>query len=211
MANRSGQAYEELLRLIRSGELPAGATVTEQELVRRLGVSRTPIREALARLAQYGMVSRRPGSSVVIETMDLSRYVQLAEVRGVLESYGARLFVRNATEADMILLERLGQAVDEATSADDRERMVATETEFHHFLVKRSGNTELASMLEATGLLTTFMAIPTAGMRLPEYGGSITLHQDLVAVLRRRDPDEAERAMRSHIGVYASPAIPPGS
>jgi len=203
---RSEEAYQELLRMIRSGELPSGTVVTELELVERLGVSRTPIREALSRLMQYGVVSRRPGSSVVVQAMDLSRYVQLAEVRGVLESYAARLFVRNATEADMAVLEQLARAVDEAAAENARaERVVANETEFHGFLVKRSGNTELASILEQTSLLTTFMGLPAIPLSESPTAGSATLHQDLVAVFRRRDPDEAERAMRTHTGAYSLP------
>lgn len=193
-----------MLRLIRSGELPAGTAITELELVERLGVSRTPIREALARLVQYGVVSRRPGSSVVVQAMDLSRYVQLAEVRGVLESYAARLFVRNAIEADMIVLEQLARAVDEAAQTGDHEQGVVTETEFHTFIVKRCGNTELASILEVTSLLTTFLALPAVSLHLPKAAGSPTLHQDLVAVLKQRDPDDAERAMRTHTGTYSS-------
>jgi DNA-binding GntR family transcriptional regulator len=204
VANRSQQAYEELLRLIRSGELAAGATVTEQELVQRLGVSRTPIREALSRLAQHGLVSRLPGSSVVVETMDLSRYVQLAEVRGVLESYAARLFVRNATEADMAVLEQLGQAVDEAAGGHDRERERRVETQFHDFLVKRSGNVELTALLERTNLLTTFFGLPVPATNRSASPPVPGLHEKLVAVLRQRDPDEAERAMRSHTGIYPS-------
>jgi len=200
---RSEEAYHELLRLFRSGELPSGSVLTEQELVTRLGVSRTPIREALARLMQYGVVSRRPGSSVVVQAMDLSRYVQLAEVRGVLESYAARIFVRHATEADMVVLEQLARAVDEAAAGADEDRMVATETEFHSFLVKRSGNTELASILETTSLLTTFLALPSLPPAAPAPPGPTTTHQDLVAVFRRRDPDEAERAMRAHTGTYS--------
>jgi DNA-binding GntR family transcriptional regulator len=202
---RSEAAYLELLRLIRAGELPSGTVVTEQELVARLGVSRTPIREALARLMQYGVISRRPGSSVVVQAMDLSRYVQLAEVRGVLESYAARLFVRNATEADMTVLEQLARAVDEADAAGDSDAAVATETEFHSFLVKRCGNGELANMLEATSLLTTFLALPSVSLQLPAPAAPAALHQDLAAVLRRRDPDEAERAMRAHTGTYTPP------
>ena len=204
MGNRSQQAYEELLRLIRSGALAAGATVTEQELVDRLGVSRTPIREALTRLAQHGLVSRLPGSSVVVETMDLSRYVQLAEVRGVLESYAARLFARNATEADLGLLEQLGLAVDEAASGDDSERELAVETQFHDFLVKRSGNVELAALLERTSLLTTFFGLPLPTATRPAPPPAPSLHEKLVMVLRQRDPEAAERAMRSHTGIYSS-------
>jgi len=203
---RSEEAYQELLRMIRSGELPSGTVVTEQELVDRLGVSRTPIREALSRLMQYGVVSRRPGSSVVVQAMDLSRYVQLAEVRGVLESYAARLFVRNATEADMAVLEQLARAVDEAAAENAQaDAVVTTETEFHSFIVKRCGNTELAGMLEQTSLLTTFIGLPTIPLSEPLTAGSATLHQNLVAVFRRRDPDEAERAMRTHTGAYSLP------
>lgn len=205
MANRSQQAYEELLLLIRSGELAAGATVTEQELVDRLGVSRTPIREALARLAQHGLVNRLPGSSVVVEAMDLSRYLQLAEVRGVLESYAARLFVRNATEADMAVLEQLGRAVDEAAARKDREGETVAEQQFHEFLVRRSGNVELVALLERASLLTTFFSIPVPEAVFPASGPATAVHEDLVAAFRQRDPDEAERAMRRHIGIYSSP------
>lgn len=153
MANRSQRAYRELLRQISSGEMEPGTTVTEQELANRLGVSRTPIREALARLGQHGLISRLPGSSVVIQAIGASRRAQLAEVRGVLEGYAARLLTRNATETDLAMLEHLGQVADEAIAAGFLEQVVEAEVQFHDFLVKRSGNAELAALLESNSLL----------------------------------------------------------
>ncbi len=200
MAGRSQQAYEELLRLIRSGELAPGATITEQDLVARIGVSRTPIREALVQAAQHGLVRRLPGASVVVERIDLNRYLQLAEVRGVLESYAARLFARHATPADRAVLARLAEAVDAVTDAGDDEQLLVADLQFHEFVVQRSGNPELAALVARTHLLTTFFGVPTPATI--SLGPSDTPdHRALARVLSQGDPDAAEDMMRRHTGI----------
>lgn len=200
VAGRSQQAYEELLRLIRSGELAPGATVTEQDLVARIGVSRTPIREALVQAAQHGLVRRLPGSSVVVESIDLSRYLQLAEVRGVLESYAARLFAQHATATDRAVLARLAETVDAVTAAGDDEQVLVADLQFHEFVVKRSGNTELAALVARTHLLTTFFGVPTPAAA--SNGAADTPdHRALARVLSQGDPDAAEDTMRRHTGI----------
>ncbi|MCU1514632.1 MAG: GntR family transcriptional regulator [Microbacteriaceae bacterium] len=90
----SDRAYSLLREEILSGELPAGALLAEVEQSTRLGVSRTPLREALSRLAADGLVSTHSGRGVVVTDVSIERVTELFEVRQALEEQAARLAAR---------------------------------------------------------------------------------------------------------------------
>lgn len=197
----ANQAYERILEMIQKGELPAGARVTERELAARLGVSRTPVREALAMLGEHRIVNRLRGEAYFVQPLDLARLSEISAVRGVLEGYAARLFCRTASDAEMDILADLAERVEEAAAAGDVTRMHQTDAAFHRFLVERCGNRELANILTSTNLLTMFVfSLPPFGdeVLLSEPQGIVGRHRELVQALRRRDPHEAEMAMREH-------------
>ena len=95
----SDRAYSRLREQILDGELAPGAVLGEVEQSTRLGVSRTPLREALARLTSDGLVSTHSGRGVVVTDVDLGRIGELFEVRSALEEQAARLAARRRDPA----------------------------------------------------------------------------------------------------------------
>jgi DNA-binding GntR family transcriptional regulator len=193
------KVHEVLLGMMRDGTLPPGTRLAERDLAERLGVSRTPVREALALLAERGFVERVPGGAWFVRALDLARIAELSDVRAVLEGHAARLFVRAATDADMAMLAGLAEGVERAVRGGDIGRVSQADVAFHTFLVERCGNRELAGILSTSRLLTAsgLALLPLDEQAaIPQVAGR---HRRLVEVLRRRDPDEAEKAVRAHM------------
>ena len=100
-------AYERLLNAIDSGELAPGSRLLEAQLAERLGVSRTPVREALRRLEAQGLVTHEPHRGVVVAELDYDQLGELYAVREVLEGTAARLAARHASPEEVEVLREM--------------------------------------------------------------------------------------------------------
>jgi len=118
----SDRAYSALREQILDGELEAGAVLGEVEQSTRLGVSRTPLREALARLTAEGLVSTHSGRGVVVTEVDLGRISELFEVRSALEEQAARLAARRRDPAVFEGLQAEFRRAHELLENDDPAR-----------------------------------------------------------------------------------------
>lgn len=136
-------AYDVLLDEIVSGALAPGARLRDRELAERLGASRTPVREALRRLADEGLVEVTPQSATRVARVDVSQAAHAFPVVAVLQGLAARLGVPGLTR------ERLGRMADHreekraALAAGDVPAAIAADDAFHAVLVEASGNEEL--------------------------------------------------------------------
>ena len=110
--------YEQLLRQIFSGELTPGSPLREAELSEQLGVSRTPIREALGRLSEYGVVESRPNHGCVVSRLGRDQLVHLHQMREALEGMAAELACGKLSEGDFTLLDTLAEAARDYTAPD---------------------------------------------------------------------------------------------
>src|SRR5688500_10447445 len=105
--------------MIVTGVLKPGATVTEEELARRTGIGRTPIREALQRVAREGLVSIRPRSAIVILEMTVERQLQLLEARAALQEQTVRFAAKRADVEQRARMLQLAKAVEDAAAIGD--------------------------------------------------------------------------------------------
>src|SRR5919205_1671808 len=101
VASFADRAYYAIRELIVTLELPPGSVVREPELTERLGIGRTPVREALRRLAQERLIEVYPRRGMFVTTVDVRDLARLCEVRAVLEPEAARLAAERATRADL--------------------------------------------------------------------------------------------------------------
>jgi DNA-binding GntR family transcriptional regulator len=109
--------YGSLKAMIVTGQLPAGARVTENDIATKLNVSRTPVREAFNRLERDGLVQGRPRQGYVVRDFDVTMFSEAFQVRETLDGLAAELATDRATEADKARLHRI---------LDDCERLAAT-------------------------------------------------------------------------------------
>ncbi|GBD15427.1 HTH-type transcriptional repressor RspR [bacterium HR26] len=195
---RSDEAYERLKRAIVRGRLPPGVRLRESELAARLGVSRTPVREALRRLAVEGLVRLQPGRTAVVADLDPAALRDLYSVRAVLEGMAARDAAHHAAPPVLGLLGGIIAQMAEALERGDDEQLEALNAQFHLALAQASGNRYLMRLLmemEPQVERFRFVALRDPARRKRSYEE----HFAIYAAVRDHDADRAEQAARHHV------------
>ncbi|NRB36415.1 MAG: GntR family transcriptional regulator [Rhodobacteraceae bacterium] len=195
-SSQAQDAYERLLELVRSGDLVPGLRITETDLAARLGISRTPIREALRRLELEGLVVHTPRLGATIRVLDWSEITELYEMRAVLEGTAARIAARAASDVDLSELAAIN--ADMEAAGQDGARVYELNRHFHSALANAARNRFLLQSIEALQkpLMILRPNVMTDAARASE---AVAEHAQLIAALRARDADAAEAAMRQHI------------
>jgi len=140
--------YQALRNAIVFGELPPGRRLLERELALGLAVSRTPIREALRRLSEEGLVVGVPNRGVVVRTVTLEEAEHVYAVREPLEVLAARLAARRCTPRQVAELEGCLVRAERAAALGDRRTVILENNAFHDLIARASGNPVLARMLD---------------------------------------------------------------
>jgi DNA-binding GntR family transcriptional regulator len=192
-------AYEAILERITTGELPPDQWLREIDLAAMLGVSRTPVREALNRLAAEGLIRHERNRGAQVERWTLQDQQEFYGIRCRLEPWGAGL----AAEAGLVDIERL----DEITNEMDHEvtlptpsmgKITVLNNELHDAIVRGSGNSQLISVITAIRrapiVRHTFQSYSSADLKR-----SFRQHHEIVEAIRSGDAIWAESAMLSHI------------
>lgn len=141
------RAHAELRRLILAGELPPGAPIAEDALAARLGISRTPVREALRRLAAEGLVAAGGRRRARIAALGDAEAAGIVEVRAALDALAAALCARRADAIDLAALRAQTTEIDRLMAAGDTGAAFAADGSFHLALAEASGNRELIAHL----------------------------------------------------------------
>jgi len=199
-STRSDDVYERLRDAIVTGRARPNERLVEVELAERLAVSRTPIRESLQRLEAEGLVaSGRHGWVVREHRSDEIR--EIYEARAALEGYCARLAAERASEAQLTTIDSLHRDNTVGLSpAARRERLVHFNDQFHDAIIAAARNQRLANMIR--GNRTYYFNYRIAELYTDEEAETaLSGHDAIVRALLKRDPDAAEREMRSHIDV----------
>ena len=199
-----------LRELILGGELKAGQRISELALVERLAASRTPIRMALARLQEEGLLDALPGGGFVVKDFSEGDIHDAIEVRGTLEGLAARFAAERGVTPVLLAeardcLARIDALLAESTLDDEAfAGYVEQNARFHRLLVEMSGSDVLARQLERA------MALPFASpngfvlVRTTETKARDVLviaqsqHRAVIEAIRQREGARAEALMREH-------------
>jgi DNA-binding GntR family transcriptional regulator len=192
--NRSDQLYERLRRAIVQGQLRPNQRLIETELAETLEVSRTPIREALQRLALDGLVARHRRGWVVREH-DAVEIRQIYACRAAVEGYAARLAATAATDEQINEIEAILFSV---SLESNRDEMVAANERFHEAIIDAAGNPLLAELARRSRLYYFNRRVARLYTEA-EAAQSREQHVRLLRALRDHDPDLAETVTRAHI------------
>jgi DNA-binding GntR family transcriptional regulator len=193
------RAYEYLKASILSGRFNPGERLTEEHLAKELGISRTPVREALHKLESEGLIKPLATRGFVASQDSKEDIEELFEIRAVLEGYALRVICRRITDA---VLERLEQTVAKAENALGHaalDEVFQWNTRFHdtlHELItdKRRLYHQMVTMRQyVLRYRKNTLQNPDAGAR------TVDGHRKILLALRLRDPDLCERVMREHI------------
>jgi DNA-binding GntR family transcriptional regulator len=195
------QVHAELLERIVAGELPPGSRLRQEALADELGVSRTPLREALARLVSEGLVEFVPNRGATVASRDFSDMEQAWRARLVIEPGAARLAAERREPA---AIERMEQTVVRQRSvADDVTASFALNREFHLTLVAASGNTHLLQFCELLWL--SRIGVPIFARQARDREQVLAWADDHAAIaeaVAAGSAARAERLTREHIAAY---------
>lgn len=193
------KAYRSIRDSILNGELPSGSMLGEASLAARIGVSRTPVRTALARLQDEGWVTIYPKRGALVQGLTVQTIEDLADTRLIFESISVQ---RSSSRARQALADRLDDAVTEqqaAIGAHDLRRFVESTIAFHRSFVECGGNEVLLELNDRLADRQRFLLF-SHGDRLFERGEAIiTEHRELVAALRTGDVAGFADTLRSHL------------
>lgn len=141
--------------MILSLDLPPGAVLSEAELTRRLDCGRTPLREALQRLASEYLVVTIPRRGITISELSLTDYVQLIEAVSHLEGIAAKLATQRITDKEIAVLEEIISKAEEAYKEDDIFTVVELDYSFHYMISQIARNRYLADATKRLHRLTS--------------------------------------------------------
>jgi DNA-binding GntR family transcriptional regulator len=198
------QVHGALLERIVAGELPPGSRLRQEALAEELGVSRTPLREALVRLASEGLVEFTPNRGATVAARDFSDMEQAWGARLVIEPGAARLA---AERLDPDAIERLRECVRrQRVVAGDVTTSFALNREFHVTLVQASGNAHLAQFAELLWL--TRIGVPIFARQARDREQILEWadeHEAITEAVAAGQGGRAERLTRDHIAAYPPP------
>jgi DNA-binding GntR family transcriptional regulator len=196
-ATLADQAYVAIRHLIVTLELPPGAPIKEPELTERLGIGRTPVREALRRLALERLVAVYPRRGMEVTTVDVRDLVRLCEVRAVLEPEAARLAAERATRADLELIAELREELLDRRRPTDRF-LIEIDERIHRAIYRATHNQLLEETLEwyyTHALRIWMLALGRTG----ELQSAVLEHLGLLDAISRGNGAAAAEVMHAHV------------
>ncbi|GHE90775.1 transcriptional regulator [Aliiroseovarius zhejiangensis] len=188
--------YRQLLEDIREGEFHPGERIKEASIAKRLGISRTPVREAIRRLQSEGRVTIEPQRGAVVAELDRMEISELYLLRQQLEGIAARFAAQHASDME---IEQMEVILDRVHGEDaDIRTLNQVNWDLHHAIFYAAKNRYL---LKAFNAISDDLALLRGARYIPE-GRPEELyreHKAIVDAIRARDPERAEKAAKDHI------------
>jgi DNA-binding GntR family transcriptional regulator len=195
--NASVAATELIRQAILDGRLEPGSRLKEEELARELGISRTPVREALLMLQAEGLIQTTPNRGAVVRTHDADDLIDLYQLRALLEGYAARQAATRVSDEE---LSQLGESCNrfDAIADEDVLELVRENMWFHSAIHAAAASPRLSAMVRSV------IELPLVYKSYVWYSPdqkriSAHYHRQITNALRLRDPDRAEALMREHV------------
>ena len=190
--------FEKLKSAIIQGHLPAGNRVIESRIAEALGISRTPVREAIHKLEREGLLTKLPLGGFFVPNLTRGDIEETFGIRSVLESYAARLAAIKHQGDDLHPLE---EKIDEFQVAMDEgriEELPRINTEFHDLLYALSRSPKLIRMInDLREQIYRFRNIILKMEKIAKIGNED--HKKMLKAMKKRDPDRVEFLVREHI------------
>ena len=164
----------------------------------RLGLGRTPVREALRLLAREGLIEAYPRRGMIVSAVDAGDLTALSEVRAALEPLAARLAAERATAAERSETDALLAELTRAAGGRDERKLIELDQRIHRHVYGCSHNPFLAATLDehyVLALRVWFLALD----RVPRLAAAVQEHRALLSAIRDGDGDTAERVAREHV------------
>jgi DNA-binding GntR family transcriptional regulator len=196
------KAYQLLIRKITRLELAPGTVLVEKDLMAELEIGRTPIREALQRIATEGLIQHLPNRGMLVSDLGASNVQSIYEFRSLIEGAAVRFAATRATQEDINDLQNLDEMLNQATNEIDIDSFVALDLRFHETLGRASKNIYLQEALPRIfnlHLRLWFYISSKTGIWHPVARSHDNMTKGVVEAIKAGLPDEAEEVMTSYI------------
>jgi DNA-binding GntR family transcriptional regulator len=189
--------FERLHLEILHNRLKPGDPLRQEEITERLGVSRTPVREAIQRLQSEGLVTFVPRRGAVVSSIPHKRIEEIYDIRGRLEAFAAGLSVHRVTDAQKTRLKKLVDEMEALDPEKDLEKALEKNREFHYIIYSASGNETLVEMIgqlwKHIQRLRSFYLLTPNG-----YRDSTAEHRRILEAIVAKDQAKVEELVRLH-------------
>ncbi len=190
--------FEALREAIVKGVLKPGERMMEIQLAEEMGVSRTPVREAIRKLELEGLVAMVPRKGAYVASLSMKDIVEVFEIRGALEGLAAELAAERITPEELEELERFLLRINESIETKDLTLMVEVDTDFHSQLYRASRNERLSQVI--SNLREQIQRFRKTSLSLPgRMRAALEEHKQIVEAISARDGALARRLAEEHI------------
>jgi DNA-binding GntR family transcriptional regulator len=205
------KAYDHLQEGVLSGRLRSGTVISEAALARELGISRTPVGEAIRQLVREGLVEQVPRYGTIVRSIDRRELIDLYEMREALESYAAAKAAEHLSEPMLNrleqfcdVMERIGQELQASGGTGELDepslrRFLAADMAFHMLIIEASGNRRMIEVVKNMRTVSRIFRMRRAPHHLPVVHRAHEYHRRVLVALRARDAEAARKAMLEHI------------
>jgi DNA-binding GntR family transcriptional regulator len=197
--NLDQKVYQTLKTMIIERELVPGTKIFQDKLARQLGVSRTPLVNALKKLEHEKLISAIPRRGFYVRLMTQEEMIQVFELREVLEGLAARRAAMQISDVQLKKLQQFFANIELSNDVESVKHYAEEDRQFHRFLVNLAEDELLSSILETYNILAfSYQVDRVAGLiRSPQQ--TLQEHLAIIEAIGRRDPQQAEEATRQHL------------
>ena len=192
------QIADMLRDMIMTGKLKEGDKVNEGKLCETMGISKTPMREALRVLSVEGLIRLIPNRGAFVTKPELEEIAEMFDVMSLLEGFCASEACHKMTSRNFLRLEKLHAKLEENFERHDQEEYIRINNQYHSLVQEIAGNRTLNQIVD--GLRKKILLYRFQSLNLPErFASSIREHRDLLEAFRQRNHTRAEALMREHL------------
>ena len=192
------QIADMLRDMIMTGKLKEGDKVNEGKLCETMGISKTPMREAIRVLSVEGLIRLVPNRGAFVTKPEFEEIAEMFDVMSLLEGFCAREACQKMTSRNFARLEKLHAKLEENFERHDQEEYIRINNQYHSFIQEIAGNRTLNQIID--GLRKKILLYRFQSLNLPSrFASSIQEHRDLMEAFRQRDHLSAESLMRDHL------------
>ncbi len=190
--------FETLKEAILTGKLEPKERLMEVKIADQLGVSRTPVREAIRKLELEGLVVMVPRKGAYVSDISYKDIVDTLELREALETFAVKLAIEKNTVKDIKILEELNKDFQKAYKEKDIEKMVEYDTDIHNEIFVLSNNSKLINFMDGLNeIMQRFRLIFFNETYNPERIAKE--HEEIFRALKNKDVEKAQKAMKTHL------------
>ncbi len=208
--SRTEAVLDAIKHAILAGELKPGRSLVETELAQLLGVSKTPVREALKTLAGAGLVTMSPYRGATVREIDLAAAAAIYDLRLLVEPEAVGRAVRGAATAGGQLWAQAAAALDASAAAQDQAQRSLANRDFHRALYLGCGNSLIVKVLDDLRDQTALVSA-MSWQQAPSWEQEATQHRAILAAAQAGDADLATGLLRQHISGFAARHFAPAT